>query len=232
MRVLRSEWARDLDEQLGIINYSAVRPTIARRRSSGRWHVMPGPTLRPMSFGYVGWMAFLVFWIVFGRALLFFLMIGGFMSGSSKGLEVTLARSTERAWDLERFDVGLVVVNDDGHIVLDPDRHLVYRLNISTETEVLSRVESDMVTLCDESQRLHRIPTIAVASSDDVSYQDVVATIDLVRRMNYSHGCEPRFFLVSPRTEAATHNKRMHLSVTPLAAASVAPAGDAQRYPG
>ncbi len=70
-----------------------------------------------MSMGYVGWIAFLVFWLVFGRALVFFYMSTAVFGGFASGFELDLA--AERR-DVEHERAFAIRIEENGAVLADP----------------------------------------------------------------------------------------------------------------
>ena len=175
MRIRRSEDTRDLEDQLGLINYSSIAPTIRRVRGTFRVR----PFLRPISLGFVSWIAFLLFYLLFGRIMVIYFMIGGFSLSTTKGVHLNLSRSVHTS-DLELFRGGVVVTDDTGRAILDPERHSIRELMIAPGYHELRGPLYDLCDFCTTAWERDKTPTLAIQTHPDASYQD--SSVDTQKR--------------------------------------------------
>lgn len=172
MRIIRNESHRSHDELNGVLSPRPLIPTISRRSKRG---VFGGLVTRcaPMSFGYVSWMAFLVFWIVFARAYFFHELTTKTFSVTTGVLIVALAE-------------------DEGR---DPNDITTYSVGIGSKGELLiggqNWVEFPKANLCREHPVSKRLPLVIVVLSRDDSYQRMVSTIEDVLISAAPYGCSP-----------------------------------------
>lgn len=201
MRVRRSEDTRDLEDHLGLINYSSITPTIRRHR--GPFRVKP--FLRPISLGFVSWIAFLLFYLLFGRIMVIYFMIGGFSMTVTKGVELPLFR-TVHTEDLASFHGGVTVTANTGWVILDPERHSVRELTVAPGFHEFANSLSDLCGFCDIALESGKDLTLAIRTHPNASYQDFVAAVNMATAINYSCNCRSQAVVVSDRIESLTHN--------------------------
>ena len=201
MRVRRSEHTRDLEDQLGLINYSSIAPTI--RRDRGAFRVKP--FLRPISLGFVSWIAFLLFYLLFGRIMVIYFMIGGFSVNPTKGVELRLSRAVHTS-ALESYRNGVIVADDTGRAILDRERHSVRELIIVPGFHELPGPLSDLCSFCDTAWESGKTATLAIRTHPDASYQDFVTAVAMAEATVYSCSCRSRVVIVSDRIEPLAHN--------------------------
>ena len=103
MRTTRTQQSLERDDQLGILTPRPLLPNIRRR--PGRRFLLPGRLHLPMSFGYVAWVAFLVFWLLFGRVMVVFYMTTHVIS-ATRGLALDVRPELSRS-DLDQFIMAL-----------------------------------------------------------------------------------------------------------------------------
>jgi len=185
MRIIRRPEQRQRDELEGTFSPRPLIPTISRR-SKQRF---ASGILRPesMSLGYVSWMAFLVFWIVFGRVtVLYSMTMGGLVQFPAAG-GVSLALQGERleADQLDQLIAGELVVGEDGPFELNTDHYTVHHVRVQAdgvlqiEAEVWS--STHMQELCADHEETGRTPVVFLTVNNEASYQVVVSALDKIR---------------------------------------------------
>ena len=195
MRSRRSPEVRDLEDQLGFINYSPVAPTIRAPRPRHRQIFRIEPFLRPISLGHASWIGFLVFWLVFGRIMVFWLMMGGF-AGPTKGVELRLW-STVEATDLERARDGATVQDERGRNILDPDRDSIHELAVTVGLHEHRDLGYRLCSVCERAAISGKRLVVAIVTHGDASYQDFVSAIDAVNFGDPACGCDARAVIVT-----------------------------------
>ena len=113
MRIIRNNRQCSQDELNGVLSPRSLIPTISRRSKRG---ILGGLVTRcePMSFGYVSWMAFLVFWMVFARAYVNHEMTTKTFSATSGLLISTVVKDDLRETTTYRVGIG-----PEGELVID-----------------------------------------------------------------------------------------------------------------
>ena len=170
MRRIRTRASQQRDEQLGILSPRPLIPEIARRSTR---RILSPITVHnePMSFGYVSWIAFLVFWLVFGWAYISFEMTTSVFS-STQGLSIRLQEQDPY-----------------------PDETVVYRVeaaerrNLTIDGVVWDQFQK--ARLCREHPETSTFPVLVVAVPANESYQSFVTALERVLLTADQHGCRP-----------------------------------------
>ena len=172
MRIIRNKRHRSLDELNGVLSPQPIIPTISRRSKRG---VFGGLVTRcePMSFGYVSWMAFLVFWMVFARAYVNYEMTTKVFSATSGVLISTVAKDDLRDTnDIATYRVG---IGPQGELVIDGQNWKAFSKS----------------NLCQQHPVSHNLPLVIVALSPNDTYQSMVGVVERVLVSASPYGCAP-----------------------------------------
>lgn len=200
MRIIRNPQHRDRDDQTGIIAPHPVLPTISRRHKR---RILRGvvPRHRPMSLGYASWIAFLVFYLVFGRLMVTYYMVTGGLGGESRGTAIRLLEVP-----LTGDDVDAMLAGEDSG-----GRGEAYELNTLDNAIRHVRVladgsrggagESDNgstgADLCRERSERGKYPVAIITLPCDATLQDMVQAADAVQA-GRSYGCTIEIRFTSP----------------------------------
>lgn len=201
MRTTRSDESQDLDEHLGIISPRTLVPQIRRRHSRKRFAV-PATLHRMNSFGYVSWMAFLVFWLVFGRAVVAYYMTTTVAHPDYRGTKVQVidVRLTPEVMDTLRR--GVAVRRTDGALALEPDRETIHHLIADRHGRWFVGQQEwsqfDTAELCSEHPTTNRLPLVVVSMPETATYADAVNVADQLLATAAAHGCMPGIAFASP----------------------------------
>ena len=172
MRIIRNKSHRLRDELNGVLSPRPLIPTISRRSKRA---VLGGLVTRnePMSFGYVSWMAFLVFWIVFARAYFFHEM-------------------TTKTFSVTR---GVVIVNVPDEESFEFPEAVIYRVSIGPAGELRVAGQAweafPKDLLCLKHPKSRSLPIVVIEMDRFDTYQRMVTTIERIQTSAARHGCSP-----------------------------------------
>ena len=126
-----------------------------------------------MSFGYLSWMAFLVFWMVFGRAYLFHEM-------TTKSFSVTR---------------GVAVVNMPNEESFEFPEAVTYRVSTGQAGELRVNGQAwdafPKDLLCAKHPKSQSLPIVVIEMPWFDTYQRMVNTVERVLTSAARHGCAP-----------------------------------------
>jgi len=147
-----------------------------------------------MRFQFVSWWAFLVLYFVARLLLALYMACFGF--SAPEGIPFTVSRISITLRDVASFATGVPIEDENGVVVLVPERDCLHLLEIASDGSLI--LEGEPIT---SSELLLKIPKLhdALSGSDehvvvlaapDVSYQRFVNVLDSVVSYNRT---EPSF---------------------------------------
>ena len=198
MRFVRPQQTRDRDEQLGLVYPPSLIPRLWRRR--GSFSVRPTLFHRPISLGYVSWLAFLTFWIVFGRAMVFYLMTTTTVDPDYRGVPIELMNIALSGSDVDDLRAGRDVSGPNGPIEFNRIDYNIYHLKVGKDDRSTINDEDlrqfDKRSVCANKSVTGRRSVFLVSMLANASYQETVSAVDFVHSTEWG-GCLPTVYLTS-----------------------------------
>lgn len=197
MRLIRDHESLDRDEQLGILEIRRLIPRLSRRR--GPFRLSPARLHHPRSLGYIAWLAFLIFWIVFGRLTLFWFMTTGGFYPYPYGLELRLANTHLSGAEVDALLSGDDVLRPDGSIELNRTYYRYFHLRVGMAGQMTLEneegLQSELHAICDDHADSGKHPVVFITLPEDSPYQNAVSAVDLLSSAQLR--CTPFLILAS-----------------------------------
>ena len=157
-------------------------------------------TLQPISLRTVSWVAFLFFWVIFGRALLFYFMTVGVDYIPSSGIPIVVDSIPLSGDQVDALLAGEEVIGHEGPIAFDlitnTIQHVRIRKDGSLEMGGSSWDAAAIDDFCTRSE--FNQPVVFLSFSREMTYADAISAIDSVRSTGIP-GCLPEvLFTVAP----------------------------------
>jgi hypothetical protein len=182
----RYEHFRRVENSLDMLCYQRRQPAIALRGLGDRLRHIA--TSRPyFSLGFVAWITFGVYWYVTRYLGLFYLIVG--MPINGHGFDFNLPNYQITAGDLAALQSGVILVDDNGRTVIDPN--LDYVLVINVERTTREQIESELEGICFEAGSFWpRERFILIEYGAGTTYHEMVEVLDPIYGLERTHGCK------------------------------------------